>query len=398
MSYRVSDTEAIGGAGRPPQPRRRRHREPRRRRPAAHRPRSGRHGRAAGDLRRDHRPPHGRRPVGARPPARHQLRGALPPHARGHGLAADGPRAGAAPVEGEPRRQRPRARRRRAPGCSSPRAATPTTAPRRSTSPSSPNTPSRGPSCPSTWPPSASGPTTCRPSTIPPAPGRADPGDPFGGAGGANQARLVPGGPVTVYAPGFRNPYDVVLTAAGRLYTVDNGANPGWGDAPGPRRRPLHQRAPPGRGPPGRHLPLPPRRPGTTAGTPTRPGPTPPTPSPASPRSPTPMPGNATFRPGEEVGGAGDLPRLHQRPGGVPRARCSAGRWPAICWRPASTTGSTGCALRPDGRLARKEILFDDVGQAPLDVTTRGDGETFPGTIWVGDVVDGSITVFEPTP
>ena len=161
--------------GRPAQPRRRRHREPRRRRSAAHRPRTGRHGRPAGDLRRDHRPPHGRRPVGARPPARHQLRRALAPHAREHGLAADGPRAGPAPVEGEPRRQRPRARRAPTPGSSWPRAATPTTAPRRSTSPSRPSTPFRGQSCRSTWPPSATGPTTSRPSTIPPVPGRPTP-------------------------------------------------------------------------------------------------------------------------------------------------------------------------------------------------------------------------------
>ena len=66
----------------------------------------------------------------------------------------------------------------------------------------------------------------------PARPGTADAGDPFGGAKGDNQARLAADGPVTVYAPGFRNPYDIVLTAAGRLYTIDNGANPNWGDAP----------------------------------------------------------------------------------------------------------------------------------------------------------------------
>ncbi|MDH3708137.1 MAG: hypothetical protein OES57_18885, partial [Acidimicrobiia bacterium] len=53
---------------------------------------------------------------------------------------------------------------------------------------------------------------------------------PFGGQGGDNQAMLVAGGPVQVHAPGFRNPYDVVLTEAGQLYTVDNGSNSGWGD------------------------------------------------------------------------------------------------------------------------------------------------------------------------
>ncbi|HEY3240947.1 MAG TPA: hypothetical protein VGL92_15370, partial [Acidimicrobiia bacterium] len=70
----------------------------------------------------------------------------------------------------------------------------------------------------------------------PARPGPDDAGDPFGGADGQNQARLVPGGPVQVLASGFRNPYDLVLTVAGQLYTVDNGSNPGFGDAPLPAR------------------------------------------------------------------------------------------------------------------------------------------------------------------
>ncbi len=59
-----------------------------------------------------------------------------------------------------------------------------------------------------------------------------DVGDPFGGNDGLNQAMIVPGGPVQVYSPGYRNAYDVVLTEAGRLYTWDNGANAGWGGHP----------------------------------------------------------------------------------------------------------------------------------------------------------------------
>ena len=47
-----------------------------------------------------------------------------------------------------------------------------------------------------------------------------------------NQAILVPGGPVQVYAPGFRNAYDLEITQAGRMYTVDNGPNAGWGGIP----------------------------------------------------------------------------------------------------------------------------------------------------------------------
>jgi hypothetical protein len=63
-----------------------------------------------------------------------------------------------------------------------------------------------------------------------------DPGDPFGGNDGLNQARLLIDGPVQVYSPGWRNAYDVVITRSpgreGRMYTVDNGANGGWGGHP----------------------------------------------------------------------------------------------------------------------------------------------------------------------
>ncbi|MGV3641252.1 MAG: malectin domain-containing carbohydrate-binding protein [Adhaeribacter sp.] len=63
-----------------------------------------------------------------------------------------------------------------------------------------------------------------------------DVNDPFGGNDGLNQAKVVAGGPVQVYSPGYRNPYDLVITRtpgkAGRMYTIDNGANQGWGGQP----------------------------------------------------------------------------------------------------------------------------------------------------------------------
>ena len=59
-----------------------------------------------------------------------------------------------------------------------------------------------------------------------------DVNDPFGGNDGLNQAKLVAGGPVQIYASGFRNAYDVLLTENGNLYTWDNGANGGWGGHP----------------------------------------------------------------------------------------------------------------------------------------------------------------------
>ena len=62
--------------------------------------------------------------------------------------------------------------------------------------------------------------------------GDPDAHDPFGGDNGKNQAKLVPGAPVQVYSPGYRNPYDVLITQAGRMYTIDNGSNGTWGGVP----------------------------------------------------------------------------------------------------------------------------------------------------------------------
>ncbi|MDZ4698918.1 MAG: T9SS type A sorting domain-containing protein [Rhodothermales bacterium] len=63
-----------------------------------------------------------------------------------------------------------------------------------------------------------------------------DVNDPFGGNDGLNQAKVIPDGPVQLFATGFRNPYDIVMTRTpgreGRFYTVDNGANAGWGGIP----------------------------------------------------------------------------------------------------------------------------------------------------------------------
>ena len=56
--------------------------------------------------------------------------------------------------------------------------------------------------------------------------------DPFGGNDGLNQAKIVPGGPVQIFSPGFRNCFDLVLTEAGAVYVTENGSNGGWGGFP----------------------------------------------------------------------------------------------------------------------------------------------------------------------
>lgn len=59
-----------------------------------------------------------------------------------------------------------------------------------------------------------------------------DVNDPFGGNDGLNQAMVIPGGPVQLFSPGYRNAYDLVLTQSGAVYVTDNGANGGWGGFP----------------------------------------------------------------------------------------------------------------------------------------------------------------------
>lgn len=230
----------------------------------------------------------------------------------------------------------------------------------------------------------------------PARPGPADAGDPYGGAGGANQARQVPGGPVTVYAPGFRNPYDIVLTTAGHLYTIDNGANPGWGDAPLPAGGRCSNEPRPGgerQDDTLHHI----GQAGYYGGHPN--------PTRANPanlfagQSPVtePHPTECEFQPGKESAALTTFPASTN--GLVEyRSRLFGGALAGNLLAVSFDNRLYRLRLRSDGRLARKEILFEDVAQAPLDVTTRGDGETFAGTIWVADVSTGAITVFEPTP
>jgi hypothetical protein len=70
--------------------------------------------------------------------------------------------------------------------------------------------------------------------TDPDAPGYdgVDVNDPWGGNDGLNQAMIVPGGPVQIFSPGYRNTYDLTVTEDGKVYVTDNGANQGWGGFP----------------------------------------------------------------------------------------------------------------------------------------------------------------------
>jgi glucose/arabinose dehydrogenase len=220
-----------------------------------------------------------------------------------------------------------------------------------------------------------------------------DAGDPFGGADGYNQARLVPDGPVQVHTPGFRNPYDLVLTAAGELYTVDNGSNPGFGDAPLPAGGRCTNKPRPG----GEHLvdTLHKVTPGYYGGHPN--------PTRANPenrfagQSPVEVaaPSECEYRVGETTGARATFPASTN---GIAEYRSQAfdGAMAGDLLVASFDNRIYRVDLGPDGRSDRPSVLFEQVGSAPLDVTTQDDGGSFPGTIWVGDVGDGSITVYEP--
>ena len=59
-----------------------------------------------------------------------------------------------------------------------------------------------------------------------------DESGPFGGNDGLNQAILPADAPLRIFADGFRNHYDLVITQNGLLYTVDNGSNGNLGGDP----------------------------------------------------------------------------------------------------------------------------------------------------------------------
>ncbi len=236
--------------------------------------------------------------------------------------------------------------------------------------------------------------------------GTADSNDPFGGNDGKNQAKLVPNGPVQVYSPGFRNPYDVLVTSTGKLFSIDNGGNSGWGDVPvgeGPggtctngvkepgttERDSLHAISGPGYY--GGH-PNPTR--GNVANKFNS----------SNPQSPV-SAGNAIecdFRSAGDVNGAGkdetSLVSFGSSTNGLAEYTASnfgsAMKGNLI----AASYDNTIQRLVLNGvTSATKSALATSVGAAPLDVTTVGDTGLFPGTIWVADVGTEAIYVLEPS-
>jgi hypothetical protein len=231
--------------------------------------------------------------------------------------------------------------------------------------------------------------------------GNPDANDPFGGNAGKNQAKLVPGGPVQVYEPGFRNPYDLLIATSGKMYTIDNSSNYGEGDVPvneGPAGVCTNDPNEPGMDQPeSLHLV---KGPSYYGGHP----------------NPTRANMSNTFNANEQspVTKANPIECDYQSPGAANLSLTTFS---------ASTNGLTeytasnfGGAMKGnllaasldnniyliklnstgDGMVS-KQALFSSVGAGTLDVTARGDTERFPGTIWVANIWDGTIKVFEPS-
>jgi glucose/arabinose dehydrogenase len=221
--------------------------------------------------------------------------------------------------------------------------------------------------------------------------------DPFGGDNGANMAKLVPGGPVQVYAPGFRNPYDVVINHLGRMYTIDNGPNAGWGDVPNGEgtstcTNAIHEpglsqedqlQYVTGAGFYGGH----------------------PNPTRANPAN--------KFN-GQSPVTVGDARQCDYLTPGVQDAALTTFGFSTngLAEYTASNFGGamSGDLLAAsfDNAIYRVQLngagtaatlvqtLFSNVGGTPLDVWAQGNAGPFAGSIWVADYADSDIVVFEP--
>ncbi len=231
-------------------------------------------------------------------------------------------------------------------------------------------------------------------------PGTADANDPFGGNDGRNQARLVPGGPVQIHAAGFRNPFDLVRTEAGHLYTIDNGGNAGWGGVPQPD------------GPSGACTNAP-VEPGDTDGdsliripgsgfygghpNPTRANRAN-TFNDANPQSPVAAasPVECDYRTEVERGA---LASFAFSTNGIDEYTATnfGGAMQGDLLAASHDDTIRRIRLNADGTaVTSSTVLFSSAASLPLDVTALGADDPFPGTVWVADFGANSVVVFEP--
>lgn len=231
----------------------------------------------------------------------------------------------------------------------------------------------------------------------PARPGDPDAGDPFGGNDGANQARLVDGGPVRLFASGYRNPYDLTLSTAGRLYATDNGSNAGAGGPPVGEGGPSCTNEAVEGGISAEdslHLvdagdyaghPNPTRanRSNTFAGQ-----------SPVSSADPRQC---DWVPPGPERGSLATFPESTDGIDEYTASNFSGAMRGDLLLTTYADNLVYRVELNASGdAVASTSSLFSNIGRRPLDVTAQGDHDVFPGTIWVADHLAGDIVAFEP--
>lgn len=228
-----------------------------------------------------------------------------------------------------------------------------------------------------------------------------DAGDPFGGNEGKNQAVLEQNGPVDIFAGGLRNPYDFVINQYGQIYTTDNGPNATIGDVPllDENGQPTNE---PNDGGSSAQDALHLISNGSYSGhpNPTRAN-TDNTFNDTDPQSPV---YNGYSEPGDyqENGTDGALALFDTSTNGI--AEYTATGFDGALNGDLLTVTIDGkltrLKLSPDGTsVIDREILFNNSGVYPLDLTTVGDDHPFAGTIWVADLFAGpgeAIRVYEP--
>ena len=226
-------------------------------------------------------------------------------------------------------------------------------------------------------------------------PGVNDANDPFGGNDGKNQAILENTGPVQIYSPGWRNAYDIVLTSKGFLYTVDNGANAGFGAWPTNCSNAVVEGG--SSFPDGLHLISGPGyyggHPNPTRGSQSN------TFNNSNPQSPVPF-ANPTECNFISPGSNGSLATFTASTNGL--VEYTASNFSGALQGDLLTASHDGLIYRIPLAVAGNALsgavtpLFSGFGSIPLDVTAQGDFDTFPGTVWAVTYGNNGLTVFEP--
>ncbi len=201
-----------------------------------------------------------------------------------------------------------------------------------------------------------------------------DDGDPFGGNHGRNDAVTEPGGPVQILATGLRNPYDLVHTAAGHLFTIDNGPAFFWGGEPNPDGCGSTRPQEPGSyGPDVLHL----IERGYDGGHPN------PARNQCEYGRDGPGRGLATF--GTSTNGLAEY-----------RAANFGGRLQGDLLAASIDGRIYRVDLDADGTRVRSASPLLEADGFPLDLVAQGSADLFAGTVWAADWATGDLIVYEP--